>query len=55
MLRTYGHDDMSPKALEPWFCIYDVTTGEMSLDFNRIFNRDTYHSDGKARGREQTH
>ncbi|MEO5359404.1 MAG: hypothetical protein H7843_03025 [Nitrospirota bacterium] len=52
MLRTYGHDDLSPTMLDPWFCIYDVTTGKMSLDFNRVFNRDTYHPDGKAKGRE---
>ncbi|MEO5359405.1 MAG: hypothetical protein H7843_03030 [Nitrospirota bacterium] len=52
MVEIYGHDDLSPKALEPWFCIYDVTTGKMSLDFNRVFNRDTYHPDGEAKGRE---
>ncbi|MCG6551986.1 MAG: hypothetical protein L7F77_06635 [Candidatus Magnetominusculus sp. LBB02] len=52
MLKTFGHDDLSPKTLEPWYCIYDVTTGKMSLDLNRVFNRDTYHPDGKATGRE---
>ncbi|MBF0487681.1 MAG: hypothetical protein HQK98_05915 [Nitrospirae bacterium] len=40
-----------PKALEPWFCVYDVTTRKMTLDFS-VFNRDTYHPDGEARGRE---
>ncbi|MEO5359705.1 MAG: hypothetical protein H7843_04580 [Nitrospirota bacterium] len=50
LLYIYGHDDLSPKTLEPWFCVYDLTTGKMTLDFNRIFNRDTYHPNGKAKG-----
>ncbi|WP_420265504.1 hypothetical protein [Candidatus Magnetominusculus dajiuhuensis] len=52
MIEIYGHDDISPKKLEPWYCIYDLTTGKMTLDFNRIFNRDTYHPNGEAKGRE---
>ncbi|MEO5359706.1 MAG: hypothetical protein H7843_04585 [Nitrospirota bacterium] len=51
LLYIYGHDDDSPKKLEPWFCIYDLTTGKMTLDFNRVFNRDTYHPNGKAKDR----
>ncbi|MBF0554182.1 MAG: hypothetical protein HQK96_06425 [Nitrospirae bacterium] len=52
MLEIYGHDDLSPKRLEPWYCIYDLTAGKMTLDFDRVFNRDTYHPNGEARGRK---
>lgn len=51
MIQIYGHDDDSLKALEPWYCIYDLTTGKMTLDFN-VLNRDTYHPNRKANGRE---
>ncbi|MBF0319294.1 MAG: hypothetical protein HQL01_05775 [Nitrospirae bacterium] len=50
MLQTYGHDDMSPKKLDPWYCIYDLKTKKMTLDFS-VFNRDTYHPNGEAKGR----
>ncbi|MEO5359708.1 MAG: hypothetical protein H7843_04595 [Nitrospirota bacterium] len=52
MIELYGYDDKSQKALEPWYCIYDLTTGKMTLDFNRVFNRNTYHPNGKAKGRK---
>ncbi|MEO5359710.1 MAG: hypothetical protein H7843_04605 [Nitrospirota bacterium] len=52
MLQVYGHDNNSPQATEPWYCIYDLTTGKMTLDLNRVFNRDTYHPNGEAKGRE---
>ncbi|MBF0457737.1 MAG: hypothetical protein HQK99_07565 [Nitrospirae bacterium] len=51
MIQIYGHDDDSLKALEPWYCIYDLTTGKMTLDFN-VLNRDTYHPNREAKGRE---
>ncbi|MCG6552176.1 MAG: hypothetical protein L7F77_07600 [Candidatus Magnetominusculus sp. LBB02] len=47
-----GHDDDSPMKLEPWYCIYDLKKEEMTLDFNRVFNRDTYHPNGRAKGRK---
>ncbi|MBF0554183.1 MAG: hypothetical protein HQK96_06430 [Nitrospirae bacterium] len=55
MIEIYGHDDLSQKNLEPWYCIYDLTTGKMTLDFNRVFNRDTYHPNGRAKGRKLYH
>ncbi|MBF0458036.1 MAG: hypothetical protein HQK99_09095 [Nitrospirae bacterium] len=52
MIEIYGHHDEIPVRLEPWYCIYDVTTGKMTLNFNRVFNRDTFHPNGTAKGRE---
>ncbi|MBF0459081.1 MAG: hypothetical protein HQK99_14420 [Nitrospirae bacterium] len=52
LIEIYGHHDETPERLEPWYCIYDVTTGKMTLDFNRVFNRDTFHPNGTAKGRE---
>ncbi|MEO5359711.1 MAG: hypothetical protein H7843_04610 [Nitrospirota bacterium] len=44
LLETFGHDDDTPKALAPWYCIYDLKTKKMSLDLN-TFNRGTYYPD----------
>ncbi|MBF0459080.1 MAG: hypothetical protein HQK99_14415 [Nitrospirae bacterium] len=52
LIEIYGHHDEIPVRLEPWYCIYDVTTGKMTLDFNSVFNRDTFHPNGTAKGRE---
>lgn len=52
LIYIYGHDDETPKKLEPWYCVYDVTTDAMTLDFNRVFNRDAYHPNGKAKSRK---
>ncbi|MBF0459124.1 MAG: hypothetical protein HQK99_14635 [Nitrospirae bacterium] len=52
LIEIYGHHDETPERLEPWYCIYDLTTGKMTLDFNRVFNRDTFHLNGEAKGRE---
>ncbi|MCG6552177.1 MAG: hypothetical protein L7F77_07605 [Candidatus Magnetominusculus sp. LBB02] len=51
MVQVYGHDNNSPAASEPWYCLYDLTTGKMTLDFNRVFNRDTFHPNGRTKGR----
>ncbi|MCG6552175.1 MAG: hypothetical protein L7F77_07595, partial [Candidatus Magnetominusculus sp. LBB02] len=31
LLEIYGHDDATPKELEPWYCIYDLKKEEMTL------------------------
>ncbi|MEO5359707.1 MAG: hypothetical protein H7843_04590 [Nitrospirota bacterium] len=42
LIQVNRHDENSPKDTEPWYCIYDLTTDKMSLDFKRVFNRNTY-------------